>query len=133
MNASLGTKQDWLRPLAAMLLVQVTSAFLSRLVPTIAPVLQDERGISESLIGYLAGFATIGSILFLLAGGPMMRRLGPVRSLQWGLVASGAGVALIAAPQTAALFAGMVLVGLGYGPSAPAGTDVLQRYAPARH
>jgi MFS family permease len=102
-------------------------------VPTIAPVLQDERGISESLIGYLAGFATIGSIVFLLAGGPMMRRLGPVRSLQWGLVASGAGVALIAAPQIAALFVGMVLVGIGYGPSAPAGTDVLQRYAPARH
>jgi MFS family permease len=133
MNPALGTKQDWLRPLAAMLLVQVTSAFLSRLVPTIAPVLQDERGISESLIGYLAGFATIGSILFLLAGGPMMRRLGPVRSLQWGLVASGAGVALIAAPETAVLFAGMVLVGLGYGPSAPAGTDVLQRYAPPQH
>ena len=133
MNPSLGTQQGWLRPLAAMLLVQVTSAFLSRLVPTIAPVLQDERGISESLIGYLAGFATIGSIVFLLAGGPMMRRLGPVRSLQWGLVASGAGVALIAAPQIAALFVGMVLVGIGYGPSAPAGTDVLQRYAPARH
>ena len=133
MTQPAGAQADWLRPLAAMLLVQVTSAFLSRLVPTIAPVLQDERGISESLIGYLAGFATVGSILFLLAGGPMMRRLGPVRSLQWGLIASGLGIALIAAPQTAALFAGMVLVGLGYGPSAPAGTDVLQRYAPAQH
>lgn len=124
---------DWLRPLIATLLVQVTSAFLSRLVPTIAPVLQDERGISESLIGYLAGFATVGSIAFLLAGGPMMRRYGPIRSLQLGLVASAIGIALIAAPTTLALFIGMTLVGLGYGPSAPAGTEVLQRYSPPQH
>lgn len=133
MNDPSAVNRDWLRPLAAMLLVQVTSAFLSRLVPTIAPVLQDEIGIRESLIGYLSGFATIGSILFLLAGGPMMRRLGPVRSLQLGLIASGAGIALIASPSISILFLGMVLVGLGYGPSAPAGTDVLQRYAPAQH
>lgn len=133
MAAGPDESRDWLRPLIATLLVQVTSAFLSRLVPTIAPVLQAERGIDESLVGYLAGFATLGSILFLLAGGPMMRRLGPVRSLQAGLVAGMAGIALIAVPSTALLFMGMVLVGLGYGPSTPAGTEVLQRYAPPRH
>lgn len=133
MNMQGDESHDWLRPLIATLLVQVTSAFLSRLVPTIAPVLQDERGISESLIGYLAGFATVGSIAFLLAGGPMMRRYGPIRSLQLGLVASAIGIALIAAPTTLALFIGMTLVGLGYGPSAPAGTEVLQRYSPPQH
>ena len=133
MKAEPHPQRDWLRPLIATLLIQITSAFLSRLVPTIAPVLQDERGMSESLIGYLAGFATVGSIAFLLAGGPMIRRLGPIRSLQLGLVASAAGIALIALPSSAALFVGMLLVGLGYGPSSPAGTDVLQRYAPAQH
>ena len=133
MTSEYGVSRDWLRPLIATMLVQVTSAFLSRLVPTIAPVLHEERGISEALIGYLAAFATVGSIAFLLAGGPMMRRYGPIRSLQLGMIASGLGIILIAAPTTAVLFVGMILVGLGYGPSAPAGTEVLQRYAPARH
>ena len=133
MTSEHGVSRDWLRPLIATMLVQVTSAFLSRLVPTIAPVLHEERGISEALIGYLAAFATVGSIAFLLAGGPMMRRYGPIRSLQLGMIASGLGIILIAAPTTAVLFVGMILVGLGYGPSAPAGTEVLQRYAPARH
>jgi MFS family permease len=133
MTLGSGDNRDWLRPLFATMLVQVTSAFLSRLVPTIAPVLHDERGMSEALVGYLAAFATLGSIAFLLAGGPMMRRYGPIRSLQLGMIASGLGIVLIAAPSSAALFIGMVFVGLGYGPSAPAGTEVLQRYAPARH
>ncbi len=133
MNATADQSRDWLRPLIATLLVQIASAFLSRLVPTIAPVLHDERGMSESLIGYLSGFATIGSIAFLLAGGPMMRRFGPIRSLQLGLIASAVGIVLIALPSSAILFVGMLLVGLGYGPSSPAGTEVLQRYAPPRH
>lgn len=133
MSPGADESRDWLRPLVATLLVQVTSAFLSRLVPTIAPVLHAERDVGESMIGYLSGFATLGSIAFLLAGGPMMRRLGPIRSLQVGMVAGALGIALIAVPSLSILFLGMVLVGLGYGPSAPAGTEVLQRYSPPQH
>lgn len=133
MTGGLDQNRDWLRPLIATLLVQITSAFLARLVPTIAPVLQDQRGMSEALIGYLYGFSTLGSIAFLLAGGPMMRRYGPIRSLQIGLVASALGIVLIAFPSSAVLFIGMLLVGLGYGPSSPAGSEVLQRYAPPQH
>lgn len=133
MNSAADESRDWLRPLIATLLVQVTSALLSRLVPTIAPVLHAERDVGEAMIGYLSGFATVGSIAFLLAGGPMMRRYGPIRSLQLGLVASAVGIALIGVPSLSMLFLGMVLVGLGYGPSAPAGTEVLQRYSPPQH
>lgn len=68
--------------------------------------------------------------MFLMAGGPLMRRTGPMRALQIGLVAGAAGIGLLWLDSGVALLVGMILVGLGYGPSSPAGTDVLQRYSP---
>src|SRR5215204_2541778 len=57
----------------------------------------------------------------------------PIRALQIGLGLGGVGVALLALPFFAAPILASFLIGLGYGPSTPAGSDVLQRYAPARH
>jgi hypothetical protein len=71
----------WIGPLLAMLVVQATSAFLSRLIPTLAPTLMAELGWSETEIGYLAALNTVGSILFLLSGAPLMWRTGPIRAL----------------------------------------------------
>jgi MFS family permease len=123
----------WLWPLLATVIIQATAAFLSRLIPTLAPAFSREFGWSPSAVGYLAGLGTFGSILFLLAGNPLIRRTGPIRALQYGLAAGGIGVVLLAWPTLAAGALASLLIGLGYGPSAPAGSDILHRYAPARH
>jgi MFS family permease len=123
----------WMWPLVATLALQVTSAFLSRLVPTLAPVLIAEWGWSEAAVGYLASLNTVGSILFLIAGTPLMMRVGPIRSLQIGMALGVVGILALAMPVTGAPALGAILMGLGYGPSAPAGSDVLQRHAPPRH
>lgn len=125
--------QSWLAPLVATLVLQTTAAFLTRLVPTIAPALTREIGLSPTAVGYLAAITTLGSITFLLSGAPLIRRTGPIRALQIGLGLGAVGVALLWAPTIAAPIAASFLIGLGYGPSTPAGSDVLQRYAPARH
>ena len=52
----------WLGALAATLLLQATAAFLTRLVPTIAPAAMPAFGWSETAIGYLAAVTTFGSI-----------------------------------------------------------------------
>src|SRR5829696_7081377 len=121
------------RPLVATFLLQATASFLTRIVPTIAPAVMPELGWTETAIGYLAAMTTFGSVAFLLTGNPLIRRTGPIRALQIGLGLGGVGVALLALPFFAAPILASFLIGLGYGPSTPAGSDVLQRYAPDRH
>ncbi|TDR95692.1 MFS transporter [Enterovirga rhinocerotis] len=115
------------------LLVQATAAFLTRIIPTIAPAVGPEFGWTDTTIGYLAAATTFGSIAFLAAGGPLIRHLGPIRALQIGLGLGLVGLALLPVPATAATVAGCLLIGLGYAPSSPAGSDILQRHAPPAH
>ena len=123
----------WLGALVATLLLQATAAFLTRLVPTIAPVMLPGLGWSDTAIGYLAAATTAGSIAFLLTGIPLIRRVGPIRALQIGMLVGAFGVAVLAFPLFIASLVASFLLGVGYGPSTPAGSEVLERYAPARH
>jgi MFS family permease len=120
-------------PLAAALATQSVVAFLVRMIPTLAPVLIVEASVAPSFIGYLAAVGTVGSMLFYLTGMPLIRRVGPVRIMQFGMVVAAAGTAMLALPVAAILVVGAFLIGYGYAPSTPAGSDVLQRYAPKRH
>jgi MFS family permease len=113
-----------------MVAVQTATALLSRVTPTLAPALAAERGWSDSVVGYLSSLGTLGSILFLAAGAPLMRRLGSIRSLQTGLVLGILGLLLLLPPTAAAAGLASLLIGIGYGPSSPAGNDVLHRTAP---
>lgn len=130
---ALSAAVHWLAPLGMTFAVQCVSSFLLRLAPTIAPILIEERGVSPSTIGYLSAISTVGAMLFLIGGGPLMDRTGSVRALQIGLGLGAVGAVLVIWPAETALMASMVLIGLGYGPSTSAGSDILQRYAPPRH
>jgi hypothetical protein len=81
-RGSAGTPgRAWLAPLLLTLAVQSVASFLLRLPPTVGPILTAERGVSPAAVGYLSGAAMIGSMLFLLAGAPLMERVGSVRTL----------------------------------------------------
>ncbi len=121
---------SWRAALVTMVAVQTATAFLSRVPPTLAPAFAAERGWSDSVIGYLASLSTLGSILFLAAGAPLMRRLGSIRSLQMGLVLGILGLTLLLPPFMAAAVLASLMIGFGYGPSSPAGNDILHRTAP---
>jgi MFS family permease len=123
----------WLWPLIATLAIQITSAFLSRFIPTLAPTLMAEVGWSEAAVGYLASLNTAGSILFLVVGTPLIAGAGPIRALQVGLGLGVLGLFALAMPVPLAPAVGAILIGLGYGPSSPAGSEILQQHAPARH
>jgi MFS family permease len=57
-------------------------------------------------------------------------RFGPIRVSQAGLFLCGCGLAVAASGSLAAVFAGALLVGLGYGPATPASSVILARAAP---
>jgi MFS family permease len=127
------SRPSWLPPLLAIVTVQTTCAFLTRLVPTLAPLLIARLGFSEASVGYLAAANMLGSILFLVLGAPFIRRLGPLRALQMGLLLGIVGLAAMAPPFFATTALASFLIGVAYAPSAPAGNEVLHRYAPAAH
>ncbi|WP_332686373.1 MFS transporter [Bosea sp. (in: a-proteobacteria)] len=123
----------WVSALLAMIVVQMATAFLTRVTPTIAPAMAAELQWSDAVIGYLASITTLGSIAFLVMGAPLMRRLGSIRALQFGLALGIFGLCFLLPPLLPVAAAGAFLIGLGYGPSSPAGSDVLHRIAPPRH
>lgn len=126
------TALPWLATLGVMLALQTATALLGRVAPTLAPVLMLRNGWTEGEVGALSAMASIGSVLFLLAGLPVLRHYGPVRCLQIGLAMGMAGVMSMAAPWPLAL-AGGLLIGLCFGPANSAGSEVLQRSSPPEH
>jgi MFS family permease len=49
------------------------------------------------------------------------------------MLVAGLGTALLTSSLAFGLILGSILIGLGYAPSTPAGSDVLQRFAPKKH
>ncbi len=116
-----------------MLAVQTAVSFLSRIAPTLAPTLAPRIGLPVESVGFLSALITGGSLVPLLLGLPLLRRLGSMRNLQVGLSLGVLGALLSAVPAPAALLFGSLLIGISIGPPSSAGMDVLQRFAPPRH
>ena len=118
---------------ATALVVSVTTlvqalATLCTLVPAaIAPELARAFGVPASMIGYQVSLIYFGAIVTSLVGGVLIRRLGALRTSQMALGFAGSGLALSAAPSMIAFAIGSVLVGLGYGLTNPAASQLLMR------
>jgi MFS family permease len=125
--------EGWVGPVVMAVASQTAVALLTRVVPTLAPVLMAALAVGPSFIGALATATSIGSILFYLAGMPLIRRAGSIRTLQLGMIAAALGTGLLMAASPLVLVCGAVLIGIGYAPSTPAGSDLLQRLAPKQH
>jgi MFS family permease len=123
-------RRAWVWPLAVTLLMQTESAFLTRMIPVIGPVLTEAAQVTPEQIGYIASMGSLGTMWFLMAGGAMLKRLGPVRLLQLGALVGAAATLLVTIGIWPVMMAASLLIGVGYGPSPPAGSDILARTAP---
>jgi MFS family permease len=133
-DASRGTPTpSWVGALFVTFVMQTTVAFLSRALPVVGPVLTDAAGVPSAWIGHLSAVASAGTVWFLLGGNGLLPRFGPVRMLQAGTLLAAAAVVLSIWGTWPALLLASFLIGIGYGPSPPAGSDILARHAPARH
>ncbi|WP_338661959.1 MFS transporter [Pararoseomonas sp. SCSIO 73927] len=124
---------SWKVALSVTLLMQTVAAFLNQCVPVLAPLLTGSAGLPPEAAGHLAALSTTGTLVFLLVGMPLLARLGPVRTLQAGATFAAAGMAIAALGNTIALGIAAFLIGVGYGPTPPAGSRILAATAPARH
>ena len=71
--------------------------------------------------------------MFLLLGGPFLARLGPVRMLQAGAAMGAVAMVLAGFGSLPALIVASFVLGIGYGPSPPAGSRILAATAPKGH
>ena len=111
----------------------MTCSLIIRAAPTLAPLLAERLGWEAAQLGALSALLTLGTVLFLSLGMPFIRRAGPMRALQWGMLCLTAGAVLLVWPTPAGIMVGSFLMGLGSGPGSSASNVVLNRYAPPGH
>jgi MFS family permease len=126
-------RPSWIAALTATLLMQTVGSFLSQVVPVVAPSMTADLGIPPQSVGNFSSVNTLGAILFLLFGTPLVARFGPARMLQFGGVVGAVALLLAALGIVALLPLAALLTGIGYAPTGPAGSRILQATAPPRH
>ncbi|MCC7427012.1 MAG: MFS transporter [Alphaproteobacteria bacterium] len=123
----------WASALLCTALLQITTAFQVRVQPVIGPALTQAAGVTPEAVGHLAAMSAFGTMVFLMNGAVFLRRLGPVRLLQSGVLLAAASLALSITASWPVMLLAAFLIGYGYGPSPPAGSDILARHAPKQH
>ena len=118
-------------PVAPVLAVTTATQSFSTLgalaLAAVAPAAARDLGISSALIGYQVGLVFLGAALSATIAGGLVRRFGPVRTSQMSLAFIAAGAALSAAGSVSSLVGGALAMGLGYGMTNPAASQLLSR------
>jgi MFS family permease len=96
------------------------------MAPAAAPAL----GVAPAAVGYFVTAVYLGSMVGTVAAGAWVGRFGPILVSQAGLLLCLAGLAVASTAALPAVFAGALLLGLGYGPATPASSAILVRAAP---
>ncbi len=122
-----------MRALAAAVLMQTLCAFLTRVYPVMGPALSGAVQVPPESIGYLASVGSVGTLWYLVSGADLLQKFGPLRSMQLGAFAGVLGLLVTLTGEWAALLLSSFMIGYGYGPTATAGSEVLNRFAPAQH
>ena len=120
----------WKLAFAGTFAMQALVAFLTLAIPVLGPLLTSAAGEPPEAIGTISSLTALGTLWFLAAGGPLLERFGPLRSLQLGALVAALGLALALSRSWGLMLLGAFAIGAGYGPSAPAGSDILARTAP---
>lgn len=111
--------------LLVTLAIQAMVSMAVLAIPAVAPAMARALGVSPTLTGGYIALVYIGAILASLMAGQGVARYGAIRVSQAGLLLCAAGLALSAVPSVAAVAAGALLIGLGYGPITPASSHLL--------
>ncbi len=125
--------KPWMAALGATMLMQLVASFMGQSLPVIAPLIMASTGLAPERVGNLSSLTAFGTVLYLLVGGGFLARLGPVRMLQLGTAMAVTALLVASLGYGWAIFAAAFMLGLGYGPTPPAGSRMLAATAPSAH
>lgn len=116
--------------LAGMLATQTAATCALAAVPVMAPAIAITIGVDSSLVGIYSGLVFLAATIVSAWSGAFIARLGPVRTNQLALVGTGLALLIASGATLAAVALAALLVGAGYGPNTPTGSQVLARVTP---
>lgn len=122
--------RDWISLVAVVTSIQATLALMTRTLTLMGLPLTLAAGVSPESVGQLAAAGSFGSMMFFLWGPAFLSALPSLRQLQAGCALTGAATLICLSGSWPLMLLGAFLIGVGYGPSAPAGSDILIRTAP---
>jgi len=97
-------------------------------VPAMAPAFASVLGVTATWIGVYIGVVYVGAMLASMASGPLVLRLGAIRTSQIAILVCAVGMAVLAwSPSIPSALLSALLVGAGYGPITPASSHILAR------
>jgi MFS family permease len=112
---------------------QTLTTLCALALAAVAPSAAAELGTSAALIGYQVAIVYCGALVAAMFGGGLAQRLGATRASQCGLWLVAAGCLLSMLGTLVALALGAAVIGLGYGATNPAASQLLSRAASGRH
>ena len=115
---------------AAMLIQQAFATMAPMAIPLLGPVVVKIFDLNPGYIGGLAALTYGIGMVSAVASGSVIRKYGPLRVGQLSLLLCGTGLWIGAAGAIPFIFVGVLLIGIGIGPSTPASSHILARFAP---
>lgn len=111
--------------------VQALATFTTLSLAAIAPDVASGLSVSPELVGFQVSLIYFGGAVMSTVAGFQLRRWGPVRVSQASLMFCAVGAGLAVIPSLAAVAAGSIVIGFGYGMTNPAASELLLRIMPA--
>lgn len=122
---------SWVWPIVIVTLAQSTVAMMIRVLPLFAVPLTLAVGVAPEAAGQMSAATSLGSMMFFLWGHVVLQRVGDLGQIRLGILLTAAALGLCLLPDWRLILLGAFLIGVGYGPSAPAGSALLMRIVPA--
>jgi MFS family permease len=113
-----------------MLLTQTAAAMALAAVPVLATEIARDSGVPASAVGAYSALVFAAAMISSAASGSLIARLGALRANQAVVCASGLALLVTLPASLPAVVAGALLVGFGYGPNTPSGSQVLASVTP---
>lgn len=122
--------EGWIALVAVVTAVQAVLAMMVRVLPLFGLPLTAAAGMKPEAVGQLSAATSLGSMLFFLWGPTMLSGLAPMAQLRLGCVTTAFALLLCLPGHWAPMLLAAFVIGLGYGPSTPAGSDLMMRAVP---
>lgn len=121
---------SFLLALIITLAVQVQASLVVFTPPILAPVAQDDVGVSAAAVGLVTALIYASSVPAALFSGKIIAHLGAIRVSQLCILFSSCGMAMMAIGNPWIIALGALVIGIGYGAVTPASSTVLAEKVP---
>lgn len=125
-------RSDAVIALPAMFAGQLVLTMAAFTLPVAAPAAMPDIGIPTVYVGLFTASIYLVAMSAGLFSGPLLSRMGAVRTMQCLLLAAIAGIVLFDLSHPVAAVLGAMTIGLGTGPMNPSGSYILARTTPLR-